>query len=291
LLWALYGGKARELAPKLLLANCAAALEPRSDLVAKMHRFISELNPERVEYFTALMTTERASQHLMELTLGDSDFLTRENAPAVLERLAATLIEKQKATALKEREALEASHSETVATLESARQAATDNLRETETQRMAVEAERDKLASETTALRELLNQASDNAQEQVRLRLLRIAGLARRSQRTAYFSIGGIATILIVGAGIVTSINLSPQWTALGWLLTAVLAFLGFWKIPDLLFGRWLTKRTDKIYADGCQLESLNSTDNRFIVDLRAGTVKTSVSTAEDASVSNSAGA
>jgi hypothetical protein len=277
-----------ELAPKLLLANCAAALEPRSDMVAKMHRFISELDPERVEYFTALMTTERASQHLMELTLGDSDFLTRDNAPAVLERLAATLIEREKATALKEREALEASHSKAVATLESARQETADNLRETETQRMAVEAERDRLASEKTALRELLKQSSVIAQEQTRLRLQRIAGQARRSQRTTYFAIGGIATILIVGAGIIASMNLAPQWTALAWLVTAVLAFLGFWKIPDLLFSRWITKRTNKSYTDGCQLENLNSTDDRFIVDLSAGTVKSLDSLPVDAIGSNS---
>ena len=78
LLWVMYGGKAEDLTPKLLLANCAAALEPKNHLVAKMHRFLDEVSPAQAEYFTALMTKERAGQHLMELTLGDSKFLRRQ---------------------------------------------------------------------------------------------------------------------------------------------------------------------------------------------------------------------
>lgn len=37
LLWVLYGGKGNDLTRHLLLANCATALEPRSDVIAQMH--------------------------------------------------------------------------------------------------------------------------------------------------------------------------------------------------------------------------------------------------------------
>jgi len=256
LLWALFGGKAKELAPKLLLANCAAALEPRSDLLAKMHRFIAELSPEQIEYFTALMTTERAAQHLMELTLGDSEFLTRENAIGVLERLTATLIEKQKAEANDELRAREAAHDAQLSELERGRQGLETRLRDEEARRLEAE----------TALRASL--------EQTRIRLQRIAGKVHRREQRTHYLIAGIIALVVVAAGMVTSAQLAPQWTVFGWLATALCAFVGFWKVPDLLLKSYLANRGKRDFLKRCAEECLVAVDYNFIVDLSEGTVR-----------------
>ncbi|MBT2971886.1 MAG: hypothetical protein KME56_17465 [Candidatus Thiodiazotropha sp. (ex Ctena orbiculata)] len=94
LLWAMYGGKGNELTRHLLLANCAAALEPRNDVIAQMHRFLSEIDEKQAEVFNVLMTEERAGQYAMQLTLGDSSFITKDNAPDVLGQIKKALIEK-----------------------------------------------------------------------------------------------------------------------------------------------------------------------------------------------------
>ena len=85
-------GKAEELTQYRLLANCTAALEPRNDVVAKMYRFLSQLDERKAQQFRALMTGERAGQHLMQLTLGDSILITStSDAEHILEQVEASL--------------------------------------------------------------------------------------------------------------------------------------------------------------------------------------------------------
>ncbi len=274
LLWALYGGKAKELAPKLLLANCAAALEPRSDLLTKMHRFIKDLNPDQVDYFTALMTTERASQHLMEITLGDSDFLTRENAAGVLERLTNTLTEQERALFAQEKRGIEESHAAEIGRLEESRRRTEDQLRDAETRRMSIEAERNELAEKTRALEYQTEGAVKEAEEQIRLRMARIAAEAHHRERRFYYLIAIVATALIVGAGYLTSTTIDARWTLIGWIITAICAFLGFWKIPDLLIGDRLIQMRRDYFDECCIREALDPNDLRYSVDLSTGTVE-----------------
>ena len=94
LLWALYGGKGSELTKNLLLANCAAALEPRNDVINRMHQFLKDIDDKQMDLFSALMTNERAGQYMMQASLGDSSLITDRNAPQVLERMQNALIEK-----------------------------------------------------------------------------------------------------------------------------------------------------------------------------------------------------
>src|SRR5690606_9625866 len=94
LLWVLYGGRGKELTQHLLLANCAAALEPRSDVIAQMHKFLSKIDEKQAKLFETLMTDERAGQYAMQYTLGESSFINKDNAAAVLEKIKQSLIEK-----------------------------------------------------------------------------------------------------------------------------------------------------------------------------------------------------
>ena len=79
LLWISVGGGGDGLSRLRLIANCSAAVMPRRDLVARMHRFFKDLNPTMEERFQALMTNERAEHFLMNRTLSDVAVITQGN--------------------------------------------------------------------------------------------------------------------------------------------------------------------------------------------------------------------
>jgi hypothetical protein len=109
LLWVQFGGKGKDLSRQLLLANCAAALEPTSDVVKDMHKMLDDMDPLQAELFGALMGEERAGQYLMQYSLGDASLLTKDNSPIILEKLYQSLLEKHEA---EKSEALESLESE-----------------------------------------------------------------------------------------------------------------------------------------------------------------------------------
>ncbi len=105
LLWVLFGAKGKDLSRQLLLANCAAALEPKSDVIAKMHQFLTRTDASQAELFDALMGQERAGQYLMQYSLGDASLLTRDNVETILNHLKESLTEKIQAQATTQIEA------------------------------------------------------------------------------------------------------------------------------------------------------------------------------------------
>lgn len=95
LCWLIAGGKA-ETSPSTarLLANCAAALRLRPELAERTKRFLADLDAEKATHFEALMTNERASQYLMEVTFGNPDVLTALGAEDVFEEAQRRAAEK-----------------------------------------------------------------------------------------------------------------------------------------------------------------------------------------------------
>ncbi len=87
LLFVIFGGRGKEITHYQLLANCSAALEPHSDIMGAMYRFLNQLDPVRADHFRAIMTDDRASQHLMQLTLGEVCITSAQDAAGVLEAL------------------------------------------------------------------------------------------------------------------------------------------------------------------------------------------------------------
>lgn len=87
LLFVMFGGQGKEITHYQLLANCSAALEPHSDIMGAMYRFLNQLDPVRADHFRAIMTDDRASQHLMQLTLGEVCITSTQDAASVLEAL------------------------------------------------------------------------------------------------------------------------------------------------------------------------------------------------------------
>lgn len=88
LCWLMCGGKAEQSPTTAkLLANCAAALRLKPEIAERTKRFLAEVDPEKARHFEALMTNERASQYLIEVTLGDLNVVTASNAEDIFEEV------------------------------------------------------------------------------------------------------------------------------------------------------------------------------------------------------------
>ncbi|MGH8224351.1 MAG: hypothetical protein ACREQZ_15385, partial [Woeseiaceae bacterium] len=99
LLWISMGGGGESLSRLRLIANCSAALVPRRDIVFRMHKFFEDLHPDMIKRFEALMTNERAEHFLMDRTLADATFITRENYEEIyrdIEEVAAERVTEKK---------------------------------------------------------------------------------------------------------------------------------------------------------------------------------------------------
>lgn len=88
LCWLIAGGKSED-SPSMarLLANCATALRMKPELADRTKRFIAALDEVKARHFEALMTNERASQFLTEVTVGNPDVLTTLDADRVIDEM------------------------------------------------------------------------------------------------------------------------------------------------------------------------------------------------------------
>jgi len=95
LCWLMCGGKSDQ-SPTVarLLANCAAALRLKPELAERTKRFLAAIDPEKARHFEALMTNERASQYLAEITLGDWSVITANNVEDIFEEVQRRAAEK-----------------------------------------------------------------------------------------------------------------------------------------------------------------------------------------------------
>jgi hypothetical protein len=95
LCWLLCGGKTDQSPTTArLLANCAAALRLKPEIADRTKRFLAAIDPEKAKHFEALMTNERAAQYLAEVTLGDINVVTANNAEDIFEEVQRRAVEK-----------------------------------------------------------------------------------------------------------------------------------------------------------------------------------------------------
>lgn len=95
LCWLMCGGKSDQ-SPTMakLLSNCAAALRVKPEIAERTKRFLADVDPEKALHFEALMTNERASQYLVEVTLGDVNVITANNVEDIYEEVQRRAAEK-----------------------------------------------------------------------------------------------------------------------------------------------------------------------------------------------------
>jgi hypothetical protein len=271
LLWVIYGGKAKELPRHVLLANCAAAVEPRSDVIKQMHRFLADLDGKQAEYFRALMTEERAGQYLMQLTLGESAFLTRDNAPVILEQIKNSLIEKHESRLKAELEDVKRAHEAKLAEEQNTQRRLREELFAVEANGVAV---REALEGTTERVGQLeaAVAAERNARTQDKKRLIDrcIQSAVSRTNAAHLLVALFVAGVSVFATWLGMHNSLDHRVQSVSATIVGILAFLGFWKVPDYLFGGWMTSLRNAAYQKKLKEFGLEKDAQLFAIDWKS---------------------
>ncbi len=243
LLWVMYGGKAGEIAPKLLLANCAAALEPRSDVINRMQRFLTDVSPQQAEMFKVLMTDERAGQHLMQITLGDSAYITAENAEETLAKIRESVGHEIQARA---DEAVARMRAEHERDLRERDQSAEQLKAQLAAAAQVTSAERERAASLNEAVQrgEAEARSARAAAQAERMTIVQSIAteVSARGKRLQWVIASAFALVSAAVAFVLTlpldSVLAKLVLIALG----AAAVFFSFWRVPDVLIRPTLTR-------------------------------------------------
>lgn len=293
LMWVTFGGKTDEITQHRLLASCVSALEPRTDVLAKVHHFLAELDDQKADHFRALMTEERSGQHVMQLTLGDALLVrSTDDASELLKKLEDRYIEKGKKSVEDELKSARrsfdeemvqklAEHEEAVRTL---KELSED--RETATVRQIADLENGsatdsmKIAMLEGTLRDFHKELSDS-KERALQKDLKLLVQSAKSARWIYMVAAGLSYalfLLAIVVSVLASFLLKPDNGPLATFATlgfaVIVAVIGFWKIPDLVFGRVASYLSEQRFEKLVSLHSLEALVIDCEINLRKGTVK-----------------
>lgn len=254
LLFVLFGGRASDLTHYRLLANCTAALEPRNDVIAKMHRFLSQLDETKAAHFRALMTDERASQHMMQLTLGDSVLISTTNdAEKILEQIESSLGEKYRRQHEQQLAEVTKIHDEEVERLVAEQQNLASQVRDTAAEVMSVRGEVGELKNHSAQLKDALQTAKlERLKEKcILLEDCVSRGLIAADKRHREISlVVAIATMVVAFAGTDYLTQFGKWISAAGAIFSGVIAYVGFGKNVERFFGRHLTAVRDAAFNE-----------------------------------------
>ncbi len=275
-LWFVVGGNVGAITRQKLIANCSHVMNPKNDIISKVRQYLTEIDSEKAEMFSALLLDNRAQRCLVHATLGFPSAVTTNNVDAILqevrESVAGELLEKAER---REAELAEIHQAEISALVEAQRGAALEhetNLLAERIGAQALVAERERIANESNrALEEARRQLSQSAIEaldDIDSRMQRAISTAANSKKL----VAGFLVILYLTA-VWFTYDLSPDLGVWKKIVAIVVALLGFWFVPQLayrLFGEivWKWRFDRSIEALG-----LRSHLAEFLVDVRAESV------------------
>jgi hypothetical protein len=272
LLWVLYGGKAGELPQHVLLANCAAVVEPRSDVIRQMHTFLEEVEPRQAEYFRALLTEERAGQYLMQLTLGDSALVTSDNALAILEQIKGSLVEEHEVRKAAEINAIKAEHQERLAREQQVADKLNADLLEARAKEMKSQADLGATLERVTQLETLVDHEKSARLRERQQLIEKCARQALRSTKRAQILLSLLVGLVAMGLTWLSMRAANSDGVKLAAALAmGLVVFLGFWKVPDLLFEGMMNRRRDNVYRKRLSFYGLESSHAQFRIDWKTG--------------------
>lgn len=227
------------LLKKRVLANCANAVAPRTELVQRMAQFLNGLDESRRNRYAAMMTDGRAARYLTEITFGNVGYLQANNFEEVLEEIYDEAFVERSSALAEQRTALE---EERAALLAAA--SADHNL-----QIASVRDEREKAVKEVERQLEALA-SEQNARQQVQTELLR----AQRQLNDAVNKAGqdalgfgklvtwGLYAVYMLAAAALAWLGdfISPSsgYRPVYYLCSAVLVLFALHQIPQLLIDR-----------------------------------------------------
>lgn len=257
-IWARNGGGPSSIPQTLLLAHCSAAVRPRADIKAKAYNLMLEMyGLEEAQDIVALLEDKEGGRALMQATLGDPEDMTLERIPFLMEKakLAAGefAAERVKADSKKE---LEESERLAALKLES-----TMKQHENEKQKLL---EQQKINSQKLFAEQQIainlnikaenykNELENQVQKEKNRKesiLTRGFNAGLREYRAYRWLI--VAIFVLISALVSTNIfDLHIVYTS---ILTTLIAFAGFWFVPDLMepfITKQANNRLKKIVAE-----------------------------------------
>lgn len=287
LLFVMFGGQGKEMTHYQLLANCAAALEPDNNLMSSMHRFLTDLDPTKANHFRALMTDDRASQHMMQLTLGEVCITSTQDAAQLLEALEERYGEEARRRFDEQLAEERKANNETLAqqskTYETTIQELLEKQRvQDETvaglQRSSLQDRLDLDAANrrTQGLSDQVDQLLALQQQDTLQRLEDCArhGQRRGELRQRELSLG-LAAILLV-CTLAPSAIFSDEWKILlmaSSVIVSAVSALAFWKNPDKLFGKHIARVRQLAYEQRARELHVDKNMSAFVADFEHGKV------------------
>jgi hypothetical protein len=275
LLWFAVGGNLGALSRTKLIANCSAALQPRTDIASKLTQMLYESDPERVTQLTALMRDQRARRCLLHETLGSPAAITRDNAEEILEQMRLAAADDIRREAANREEQMRSSFDVRMAALTDAQRA--EKLR-LEAEILQLSAANRQLQAESEQARQAqqaqLQQLTDSVdrvrierQSDVDRRMWAAVAFANNARKRLRVLIIFLYVTLIVAAGV------TPPSTTLGLVLAVVVGLSGFWFVPNIVFDKALVRVWKRHFSTHASVAHVLSNIDEFDIDPVAGTV------------------
>jgi hypothetical protein len=277
LIWILYGGKAAELTRYRLLASCSAALEVRNDVMTKMHRFLTGVDETKAKQFRAMMTNERAGQHLMQLTLGDSVLITSTaDAEHILDQLETKFEAKHKAIADEAIAEAKTGAEQLIREAESARERQAELARNASMSEILARGELEASRREREELEARVLAERDARIDEIRPLVQRCVDRARTAARTrAMLLAGGVGLLAFLSAFLGTEVmtTLDRRFSIVGAVIAALIAMATFWNNPRVLFGTVIQRLRDRRFAELINEYQLSTYLPSFSIDWSIGAI------------------
>lgn len=269
-LWFTVGGSLGALSRKKLVANCSNVLNPRTDVVSKVRQYLTELDSDKANLFTALMRDQRAQRCLVHATLGFPSAVTSDNAEQLLEEVRLSVAAEVREEAARREAQLRAEHDEFVADLAQQHQ---EEVFRREGGLLAAQNALEEQRRESDE--RLLEHQRDMSQLEKRLDVLAssiVADIDARVQRAASEArrkTVALKVVLVVGylilVGLAAWFTPGDRVYALG--VTLLLALLGFWIVPQIAFEKLARPLWRKTFASRCADLGVSERLNEYDID------------------------
>lgn len=287
LLFVMFGGQGKELTQYQLLANCAKALEPNNDVMQNMHRFLSGLDASQAAQFRAVMTEDRASQHLMQLTLGEGCISSNQDAAAILEQLECQLGEEYRrqfdelAAELTtqheaQKNAITLKHQDELTVLQAQQDELASKLAEVESECMQNRFERDEAIKSRKALSKLVQDLIDSRRQETKGKLELCVQYGYRRGELRHRELSWCVVLILVMCGLLASGVIPDDYKVLlliGIVTSSALGGVVFSRNPEKIFGAHFDRVRQAAYRSRAKELGVNPDDPDFVVNLESGTV------------------
>ncbi|WP_296891790.1 hypothetical protein [Thiobacillus sp.] len=283
LLWITQGGQAGSIGRAHLVANCAAAIATRKDVITRVYNTLLETSEQSAKIFSALINDQRAERALMDTTFGDPDVITDESVLPLLEKV-------RMATA----QEVESAKNKEIIDLTSAFRQRNGKLAEKAAQ---LGLERDSAVAMRVAAEERvsdLERAERRRKEKLIFRSFKHARYVYIAAVVGISFILGLLTYAIqrvlisdLAQPVLSGVWAQVQQFGIPGIITAFSGLGLAWDIPELIGGRVRNQVSETAFRLFAERNDVSALLEEYVWDFKANTIKPQQRPAADESVSS----